>query len=70
MGEGFGLGDGPYDLSAIPGLADSRVSDARRTHRDRLDPGRWPAVGTVVRVLLLAFLAIVVIGWVVTAITG
>ncbi|OGO59231.1 MAG: hypothetical protein A2V85_02515 [Chloroflexi bacterium RBG_16_72_14] len=70
MGEGFGLGDGQYDLSGTPGLADSRASDARQTHRDRLSIGRWPSAGTVVRVWLLAFLAIVVIAWTLTAITG
>jgi hypothetical protein len=70
MSQGFGLGDGPYDLSATPGLADSQASAARQTHRDRVSVGRWPAPGTIVRVLLLALIAIVVIGWVLTAITS
>ncbi|MEW6225778.1 MAG: hypothetical protein AB1627_14235 [Chloroflexota bacterium] len=70
MGDGFGLGDGQYDLSGTPGLADSRASDAQRSHRDRVDIGRWPTAGAVVRVALLVLIVVVVIGWVVTAITG
>jgi hypothetical protein len=67
MSEGFGLGDGSNDLSGTPGLADSTITEANRRNRGRTTAGRWPDVGTVLRVLLLAVGLIVVVGWVLTA---
>ncbi len=70
MSEGFGLGDGICDLSGTPGLADSKVAEAHRRNRGQTETGRWPDAGTVLRVLLLAFGVIVVVGWALTAINA
>ncbi len=70
MGEGFGLGDGNNDFSGLPGLADSRVSDAQRQRPRHVESERWPDAGTVLRVLALVVGAIVLVGWVLTALNG
>ncbi len=63
----FGLGDGSNDLANAGALAESLAADARQPRREVADTGRWPAAGTVVRVILLAGIAVVVAGWVLTA---
>jgi hypothetical protein len=70
MSDSFGLGDGPRDLSSVGALADTQVADARRGAPHLVDQGRWPGATTVVRVLIAAFVAIVVLGWIVTALQG
>ena len=70
MSEGFGLGDGSNDLSGVRGLTDSKVSDARRREPGATNEGRWPEVGSVIRVLLAAFVVVVILGWAITAING
>ena len=62
-------GDGPRDLSNVGALADTHVAEGRRTV-PRAEPGRWPGARIVVRVLFAAAAAIVVLGWVVTAVRG
>jgi hypothetical protein len=69
MSDSFGLGDGPRDLSNVGALAETHVADGRRTV-PHADPGRWPGARMVVRVVLAAAAAIVVLGWVVTAVRG
>lgn len=70
MSHGFGLGDGPRDLSNVGALADAQVADAQRARSHLVDQGRWPGAATVVRVLVAAFVAVVVLGWFVTAVQG
>ena len=70
MAEGFGLGDGNNDFSGLRPLAESKVSEAQGRHRGHVDTGRWPGAGAVLRVLLLAFGAIVLVGWLVTVVRG
>ena len=70
MAEGFGLGDGMNDLGSTGALAESSVSDARRRHHRRPDPGAWPSAGTIVRAVILVFMAIVAAGWLLTALNA
>lgn len=50
------------------GMAEAHAQDAIRQDSDKRhrDPGTWPSGGTVLKVLLLAFLVIVGIGWTLT----
>jgi hypothetical protein len=70
MSDAFGLGDGPRDLSTARAEADAAVTDARRPRPDRIASGRWPSVGAVVRFTVVVAGAIVVIGWLLTAINA
>jgi hypothetical protein len=70
MGEGFGLGDGMNDLGSTRALAESAVSDAQRRRHGRLGTGRWPSVGTMLRIIVAIFVAIVLIGWLLTALNA
>ena len=67
MSDAFGLGDGINDLSGTTGLAESRVPRASGHQRDS---SRWPAPGGVVRVIGVTLAAIVVLGWLLTAINA
>lgn len=51
-------------------LATTKVDEAQRRGRTRLDTGRWPSAGTVVRVVVLSLAAIVVIGWLLTLLSS
>jgi hypothetical protein len=70
MSEAFGLGDGMNDMGNIRPLAESAVADARRKRHGHCDTGRWPGAGTVVRVLVLSFVAIVCGGWLLTVLNA
>ena len=70
MSDAFGLGDGPRDLSTISAQAEAAVADARRPRSDRVGTGRWPGIGTVLRLLLAIGGAVVVLGWLLTAVNG
>jgi hypothetical protein len=70
MGEQWGYGDGMNDLGRARPLAESTVSDGSRRRPNHLDADRWPAVGTVLRVIGLVLLALVILGWVLTALNA
>ena len=70
MSDGFGLGDGMNDLGSTRALAETRVADARHTPPHVADTGRWPDVGTVLRVLALVALVILVGSLLLTAFTS
>jgi hypothetical protein len=70
MSEGFGLGDGMTDLSSARALAESRAADARRGARNQIQGDRWPSLGTTLRVIGVMFFAIVLSGWVLTALNA
>ena len=57
------------DMIAKAGMVQSQVTDATRLRADHAhrEADRWPSGGTAVRVLLLAIVVIVFIGWVLTA---
>jgi hypothetical protein len=61
---------GRYDAASSFGLADSQASDARIPPPRRIVDGRWPRVATVLRVLGLLCLALVIAGWILTAVTA
>lgn len=67
MSDGFGLGDGQRDLSTMHGEADARVMEAQRPRPDRAAIGWWPSGGAIVQISLAVAGAIVVIGWLLTA---
>lgn len=70
MSDAFGLGDGPRDLSTAQATADAAVADAQRPRPDRITTGRWPGIGIVLRVMLAIGGAVLLLGWLLTAINA
>ncbi|MFI5292916.1 MAG: hypothetical protein ACHQ02_08615 [Candidatus Limnocylindrales bacterium] len=70
MSDGFGIGDGAFDLSVAQGQAEAAVADARRARPDSIGVGRWPGIGAVLRAMLAIGLTIVLLGWVLTALNA
>jgi hypothetical protein len=70
MSEAFGLGDGYNDLSNVGAMADARVADAQRRHLHRAEAGRGPSAHTVVRLVATLVVAVVLLGWTLTAVNG
>ncbi len=64
------LGDGLPGHANLPGQAEAKARDAFVGVDHHLEAPRWPALGTVVRVVALVFLLIVVGGWILTLLTG
>jgi hypothetical protein len=64
---GYGLGDGMYNLSNLPGLADAKEREAHVPKREHIDAARWPSVGSVLHWSGLALLGLVVAGWILAA---
>jgi hypothetical protein len=60
------------ELISESGMASGRAADATRLSADRVHrrPGTWPSAQTVVRLALVAFVAIVVIGWILSALNS
>jgi hypothetical protein len=67
MAEGFGLGDGVNDLGSTAVLAERRAA-ARRRSPGLIEIDEWPAPGSVLRVFGLTVMAILLLGWILTAI--
>ncbi|MGZ9159571.1 MAG: hypothetical protein ACXW4T_00285 [Candidatus Limnocylindrales bacterium] len=70
MSESFGLGDGMNDLGHVRAIAESKAADARLAPHHDVDAGRWPTGVTVGRVLIGILGAVVVGGWILTALNG
>ena len=70
MGEGFGLGDGMNDLSNVGAVAEAEVTEAQRRGPHARPTSGWPGIGTILWVLLVGLVAIILLGWTVTAITS
>jgi hypothetical protein len=70
MSDSFGLGDGSTDLSNVRAVAEAKVADAQRQQPNPVDAGRWPRGVTVVRLLVALVVAIVLLGWLLTALNG
>ena len=70
MSDGFGIGDGALDVTLAEANAQAIVADARRRRPDRIESGRWPGIGTVLRVMLALTAAVVVFGWLLTALNA
>jgi hypothetical protein len=66
MSEGFGPGDGFRDQSHAFAVAETQVAEARRTADLARDPGYWPAGRTLIRIIVLAIVALVGGGWILT----
>lgn len=66
MSEGFGPGDGFRDQSHAYALTETQVAEARRTADLARGTGRWPAGKTLVRAIVLAIVAFVAGGWILT----
>lgn len=66
--EGVNLGD----LLARSGMAQPNAADATRLTPDRRhrQPGSWPKGQTIVRIGLVAIVAILVIGWILSALNS
>ena len=70
MSDGFGLGDGNKGYSGLRGLAESKLSELQNREQNPHEAGRWPAAATVLRMLVLAIGAIVVLAWILTAVNS
>jgi hypothetical protein len=66
MSYGFGPGDGFRDQSHAYALTETQVAEARRTADLARGPGRWPDGRTLAWIIVLAIVAIVGGGWVLT----
>lgn len=64
----LGLGDGNFQ--GYRSLAETKSADAQRPQLNRVDEGRWPSIGTVLRLLALICLAIVLLGWLLTVLNA
>jgi hypothetical protein len=66
MSEGFGPGDGFRDQSHAYAVTETQVAEARRNADLARGAGRWPAGKTLVWIIVLAFVALVGGGWILT----
>ena len=66
MSEGFGGLEGWGNPNDSTGVADTKVSDVRRSAQLGSDTGRWPEGRTIARLVLLTVAAIVGGGWLLT----
>ncbi len=62
--------DGLAGANDLMGTAQTKADDAQRPRPVYLDEGRWPSIRTVLRIVALAFVALVVAGWILTALNG
>jgi hypothetical protein len=70
MSEAFGLGDGNNDLSTVGAMAEAQVVASQRRQLHHADVRRWPRAHTVVRLVATLVVAVVLLGWILTAVNG
>ena len=63
----LGQDDGNQSLANARLVATTQVEEAQRRAKGRMGAGRWPGAGTVARLALTLIVAIVIIGWLLTA---
>jgi hypothetical protein len=66
----LGQDDGDNALSAVRAKAEAKAADAQRPLRRHIESPRWPSGATILRVVGVAVVAIVLVGWILTALNA
>jgi hypothetical protein len=66
----LGQDDGYNALSTVRANAETKAADAQRRPRHHLESPRWPSGATMLRVLGLAVVVVVLVGWILAALNA